>query len=134
MTKTFDLEIVTPLKTVFKGLVKSVTAMGTQGSFGVLVDHAPFITELQTGILTIEDDKNATLNFALDGGFFEVVANKVIILTDMCVTREEVNIAEMQEEKKSAEQALSKECTREEKERALAALKRADTWLSLARR
>ncbi len=57
MTKTFDLEIITPMKTVFKGLVKNITAMGTQGSFGILIDHAPFITELQTSILTIKDDE-----------------------------------------------------------------------------
>ncbi|MBM4053694.1 MAG: ATP synthase F1 subunit epsilon [Planctomycetes bacterium] len=132
MTKVFDLEIVTPQKTVYKGMVKSVTAMGTQGSFGILVDHAPFITELQTSILTIQDEKNATMHFALDKGFFEVVTNKVIVLTDMCVTKEEVNVAKMQEDKKSAEQALGKECTPEEKERAMAVLKRADTWLSLA--
>lgn len=132
MTKTFDLEIITPMKTVFKGLVKNITAMGTQGSFGILVDHAPFITELQTSILTIKDEKDSTVSFAIEGGFFEMVANKAIVLADSCVTKEEIDIVKVQEEKRSAEEALSKEEARGQKEHVMAKLKRAETWLSLA--
>lgn len=84
MAKTFKLEIVTPEKVVYSNDVQGVVANGTEGSFGVLVDHAPLITELQSGTLTVTDENNKTIEFELNGGFFEVSSNNVIVLTERC--------------------------------------------------
>jgi len=134
MAKEFDVEIITPERMVFQGKVQSVTAVGKQGAFGILVDHAPFITELQTSILSITEENDKTTDFALDGGFLEVVANKAVVLTDRCVTRDEVNVEQTEAEKKAAEDILVKETTSEERESAKASLKRSEIWLSLAGR
>lgn len=132
MAKTFTFEIITPGKVVYSDSVQSVIADGTEGSFGVLADHAPLITEVQTSILTVTDGNNKTVRFAIDGGFLEVVANNVIVLTDTCLKEGEVDIEKARAEKDAAEKALTKVGNAEEKERAQAALKRADTWLKLA--
>jgi F-type H+-transporting ATPase subunit epsilon len=107
MAKTFKLEIVTPERVVYSDTVQSISADGTEGAFGVLADHAPLITELRTSILTVNDANNKAVRFALDGGFLEVIANNVIVLTDACVAEGEVNVEKTRSDKESAEKALS---------------------------
>ena len=132
MAKTFKLEIITPEKVVYDNTVQGVTAEGTEGSFGVLAGHAAMITELQTSILTLSDANNKTERFALDSGFMEILANNVIVLTDACTKEGEVDVEKATAEKASAEKALLKVGADVEKEKAKAALKRANTLLKLA--
>ncbi|HHT9136347.1 MAG TPA: ATP synthase F1 subunit epsilon [Candidatus Wunengus sp. YC60] len=132
MAKTFTFEIITPEKVVYSDSVESVVADGTEGSFGVLAGHAPLITAVQTSILTVTDANNKTVRFAIDGGFLEVMANNVIVLTDTCLKEGEVDTEKARSEKDSAEKAILKVGSAGEKEKAQAALRRANTWLKLA--
>lgn len=132
MAKTFKLEIVTPEEVVYADTVQSISAEGTEGSFGVLADHAPLITELQTSIFIVQDTSNKTIRFALDRGFLEVMANNVVVLTDACVKEGEVNIEKVRTERDDAEKSLSGAGTAEEKEKVQAIIRRANTWLKLA--
>ena len=132
MAKTFKIEVITPEKVVYDDTVQSITAEGTEGSFGVLADHAAMIAELQTGILTISDVNNKTVRFALDGGFVEILSNNVIVLTDTCTKEGEVDVEKAMAEKASAEKALLKVGSDVEKEKAKVALKHATTLLKLA--
>ncbi|MCR4319945.1 MAG: ATP synthase F1 subunit epsilon [Candidatus Brocadiaceae bacterium] len=132
MAKTFNFEIITPVRVVYNGVVQGISADGTEGSFGVLADHAPLVTELKTGIIMVEDSSGKTMRFAVEGGFLEVVANNVVVLTDTCITEGEVDIEKARAEKDAAEKALTKAGSAEDKKMAQAALKRADTWLKLA--
>lgn len=131
MAKIFKLDIVTPERVVYSDSVQSISADGTEGSFGVLADHAPLITELKTSILTVNDTTNKAIRFALDRGFLEVRANSVVVLTDACVREGEVDIEKARSEKNSAEKVLSGGGSAEEKQRAQATLQRANVWLSL---
>lgn len=93
MAKTFKLEIITPEKVVYSDSVQSISADGTEGSFGVLADHAPLITELKKGYLTVNEVNNKALRLILDGGFLEVLHNNAVVLTERCVTESEVERA-----------------------------------------
>lgn len=133
MAKTFKFEIITPGKVVYSDSVQSVTAEGTEGSFGILADHAPLITEVQMSILTVIDGKDNTVQFAIEGGFLEVMANNVVVLTDACLKEGEVDIEKARAEKDAAEKAILKAASIGEKEMARTTLKRANTWLKLAK-
>lgn len=74
------LEIITPEKKLFEGSIKSAIFPGTEGSFGVLNDHAPLIGTLKSGKVEIIDDSNNKLDFDITGGVVEVLKNKVIVL------------------------------------------------------
>jgi F-type H+-transporting ATPase subunit epsilon len=132
MAKTFKLEIITPEKVVYSDSVQSISADGTEGSFGILADHAPLITELKTSILTVNDANNRTIRLAIYRGFLEVMANNVVVLSDVCVKEGEVNVEKAHAEKDAAEKTLSGGGSAEEKEKALSILGRANTWLKLA--
>ena len=52
----FPFELVSPERQVYSGLVSEVIVPGTEGEFGVLAGHAPFVSTLKPGILTIKGD------------------------------------------------------------------------------
>ncbi len=76
------LEIITPDKKLFSGEVKSIKLPGTNGSFGILNDHAPIIASLKKGTVKVVDDKNITENYTINGGVIEVLNNKAILLAE----------------------------------------------------
>lgn len=75
------VDIVTPDKNIFSGEADSIVLPGTDGSFGILKDHAPLIATLQKGAveLSISSGKQS---FEINGGVVEVLKNKVIILAE----------------------------------------------------
>lgn len=127
-----NLEIVTPEKKVFDETVDAVTIPTTNGDIGVLPNHAPLISTLKPGILTISN-RGASERLVIAGGFVEVSANKVSILADTAEKADEVNVEAARAERESAEQILgswsgTEESFEIEKER----LEKAQARLSLA--
>lgn len=76
------IDIITPDKKVYEGDIKSVRVPGKKGSFQVLKDHAPIISTLESGLVTIVDQDGAQKVFEVTGGVIEVKANKIILLAD----------------------------------------------------
>lgn len=76
------LEIITPDKKLFDGSVKSAIFPGSEGSFGVLNNHAPMIATLRQGKIELFDDNNVRQEFTVKGGVVEVKGNKVIVLAE----------------------------------------------------
>jgi F-type H+-transporting ATPase subunit epsilon len=74
------LEILTPDKKVYEGEVTSVTVPGTMGSFEILNNHAPIISTLEDGKLTVRGAKDEV--FLIKGGVVEVNNNKVMVLAE----------------------------------------------------
>lgn len=76
-------EILTPDQNLFSGDIRSVSVPGSDGRFQVLRNHAPLISSLSAGEIRVElaDGKKETLN--VKGGVVEVLANKVVILTEV---------------------------------------------------
>tara|TARA_Y200000002_G_C22416349_1_gene551972 strand:+ start:42 stop:320 length:279 start_codon:yes stop_codon:yes gene_type:complete len=90
------LEIVSPEATLFSGEVESVIVPGTTGSFQMLNNHAPIVSTLKEGTVTIsgkivlddsvqnkfkKQDVNTTL-FQISSGTVEMRNNKLILLAD----------------------------------------------------
>ena len=76
------LEIVTPDKKLFSGEAEIVSIPGSDGSLGILNNHAPLITTLRKGSIKITDKDKKITEFPVNGGVVEVLKNQVIILAD----------------------------------------------------
>jgi len=72
------VEILTPDKKLFSGESTAVTVPGTLGSFTVLKGHAPIVSTLEAGNVTVKTDRDQT--FQISGGVIEVLEDSVIIL------------------------------------------------------
>src|SRR2546430_17215996 len=80
---TFHFDLVSPEKLLFSGDVDQVDVPGTEGDFGVLAGHAPAVSALRPGIMTVfvggEQQRMVVL-----GGFAEVSADgKLTVLADL---------------------------------------------------
>jgi F-type H+-transporting ATPase subunit epsilon len=76
------LEIITPDKKLFEGNVKSAVFPGSEGSFGVLNNHAPMIATLKAGTIELTEENNNKQNFIIKGGVVEVLKSNVIVLAE----------------------------------------------------
>lgn len=76
------LEIITPDAKLFDGEVLSIELPGTNGRFQILNDHAPIISSLTAGKISIALDKDQKESFEIQGGVIEMQNNKIIVLAD----------------------------------------------------
>lgn len=78
-----NIEILTPEKKLFSGEAYGVQLPGLTGSFEVLEKHAPLISALKAGTLKVLRDKQHDLTrFTIQGGFVEVLNNRVTVLVE----------------------------------------------------
>ena len=122
MAEKLTLDIVTPYGHVFTDEVDEIVALGTEGEFGVLPEHAPFLTTLEIGMLTI---KNGSENryFFVSSGYAEVGPDKVTVLADSAEKSEDIDTERAIEAKKRAEDRL-KQVEKFDEARATASLER----------
>ncbi|HYT04843.1 MAG TPA: ATP synthase F1 subunit epsilon [Gemmatimonadales bacterium] len=73
--------VVSPERAVFDGAADAVVAPAYDGQVGILPRHAPFLTLLGTGVLTVRQG-GASNRFQVSGGFLQVVGNIVRIVAD----------------------------------------------------
>jgi F-type H+-transporting ATPase subunit epsilon len=107
MASEIQLRIVTPRAQVLDQPVLEVTAPGTVGEFGVLPDHARFLTSLEIGRLSYRDSGGVHI-FAVKGGFAEVSDNVMTVLVDDAVSGREVDPVSTREKLRSAEEAAAR--------------------------
>jgi F-type H+-transporting ATPase subunit epsilon len=101
------LEIVTPQGLVFSEEVDEVTASGSEGEFGVLPGHVPFVTTLKIGMLTCKKGTESKF-FFVNWGYAEVGDEKVMVLADSAERSEEIDIERAKAAMKRAEERLKK--------------------------
>jgi F-type H+-transporting ATPase subunit epsilon len=79
---TFHFDLVSPEKLLFSGDVEQVDVPGAEGDFGVLAGHAPFVSTVWPGILTVHAASGEQKIVVL-GGFAEVSADGLTVLADV---------------------------------------------------
>lgn len=76
------LSLISPEKVVFTGDVEMIVVPGAKGDFGVLDRHAPFMTMLRSGLVTLYQNGNPDQVFTITGGFCEVTPDGCVVLAD----------------------------------------------------
>ncbi len=73
--------VISPEAAVFDGEAESVVAPALDGELGILSNHAPLMTTLGNGVLTIRGS-GVVRRFHVQGGFLQVVKNTVRVLAE----------------------------------------------------
>jgi F-type H+-transporting ATPase subunit epsilon len=79
------IDIVTPLGRIFEGEIKEATFPGIEGEFGVLDGHAPLVTNLKPGVISIKKADGKEEVIAINWGYVEVTPEKINVLVDGAV-------------------------------------------------
>lgn len=81
MSDTFEIEIATPEKLVARQPAETAQIPGKNGYMGVLPGHAPLLSELGAGELSITLGGH-TESYNITGGYVEIRDNHVRVLAD----------------------------------------------------
>lgn len=106
MADKLNLEIITPERRVLREEVEEVTVPGLEGELGILPQHTPLISQLQTGVLTYRQGTEKR-QIHVSGGFVEVRPDQVAILSDVAERPEEIDLERARRARERAEKRLA---------------------------
>ena len=127
------LEIITAERQVYSDEVDMVIAPGIDGQLGILPMHAPLMTMLKPGELTVRKN-GEDIYVAVPGGFMEVLGNRVSVLADASERSDEIDEERAQQAMQRAQERLASQGSDMESRMALAAFQRAQVRINLVRR
>jgi F-type H+-transporting ATPase subunit epsilon len=91
MAANFHVRLLTPEREVFSGEAQHLFVRGSLGYLGVLADHAPLLTSLEPGVMSIRLPGGSLEHFVVTGGFLEVSANRATVLADAAEHASEID-------------------------------------------
>jgi F-type H+-transporting ATPase subunit epsilon len=85
------LEIVTPAKILFSESADMVVVPGGEGDFGVMLGHAPMLSQVRAGTIDIYDGDKVRTQIFVEGGIAEVTAERCTVLAEEAVMVEDID-------------------------------------------
>ena len=131
MAETFDLEVATPERLVIREAATEAQIPAKNGYIGVLPGHAPLLSQLGTGYATYTANGHKYY-LALNGGFVEVLPDKVRVLAETVEKADEIDVARAEAALRRAQQQLSDPHVEVDPALALSAMFRAQARLEAA--
>jgi F-type H+-transporting ATPase subunit epsilon len=126
------LEIVAPSRQVVRSeRVDEVIAPGSEGEFGVLAGHTPFLATLKVGMLSYREGAEWH-HLAVEWGYAEVGPDRVVILAEGADRAADIDLSEARIEKDRAEKLLAEKLSEKDSEKARIDLMRAMIRIQVA--
>ncbi len=125
------LEIVTAERLVIEDDVDQINVPTKDGRVGILPHHSPLLTVLDVGEMNIIKDGKRT-EYALSGGFMEVLPDHVTILADTVERADEIDEARAEQSRRRAEERMREYQSEQDLALAEAELRRAMLRLQVA--
>lgn len=133
MAHPFDIEVVSADRMLYTGDADSVVIPGEDGYFGVLAGHAPLISSLQIGAITITPPTGEEpIIICVHGGFAQITSDKVLILADAAELAEHIDVERAEKARQRAEERIMAPGENIDVNRAQVALQRALNRLKAA--
>jgi F-type H+-transporting ATPase subunit epsilon len=105
MPSTFALSVITPSEVKFEGTADIVVAPGAAGDIAALANHAPMLTTLRIGVLRANVEGSRRIEYAVKSGFMQILPDKVLVLTDVALTSNEIDVDATHAELAQAQEA-----------------------------
>lgn len=102
MADKLHFSLVSPSRELFSGEVDHVIAPGTEGEFGVLANHAPFMTTLKNGVVRVLEGDTVKMRIFVRGGFADVTPAGLTILAEEARNLTDVKAEEVDAELEAA--------------------------------
>ncbi len=112
-------ELVSPARLLFSGDVTSVIIPGTEGEMTIMPQHAPVLSTLRPGIVTVAKDGGSSEKIFVRGGFAEVNAKGLTVLAETAIPMAELDASAMSAQIKTAEEEVAAAKDDEGKRKAL---------------
>lgn len=128
MADGIRIEIVSPERLVLSEQALSVVVPGTEGYFTVMGDHAPLMSTLKPGFITVTRADGNSQTFYVRGGFADVSPDGLTILAEQASVLSEFNKADIERLLAEAQEQLARAESHEDRSYAQELV---SAWLNL---
>ena len=94
MADTMNFDLVSPERSLASFSATEVQIPGSEGDMTVMLNHAPVLTTLRPGVLSVSS-ADGTSEYVITGGFAEVTAEGVTVIAEHAMVKSEVTQADM---------------------------------------
>jgi F-type H+-transporting ATPase subunit epsilon len=95
MAQSFKFELVSPERLLLSEEVESVVIPGTEGEMTVMAGHAPVMSTIKPGVVTVTTTAGAKEQFVVFGGFADILPDSCTVLAESAMRVQEVDKNEL---------------------------------------
>jgi len=121
---TFRFELVSPERLLMDAAAASVKVPGAEGDFVVLPRHAPLMTTLKPGVLTVAEEGRETVRIFVRGGFADVTPQGLVVLAEEAIPVKDLSADSLMQKIANAQEDLAHARTDEDRRQAQEAVAR----------
>jgi F-type H+-transporting ATPase subunit epsilon len=103
---TFQFELVSPEKILVSEEAKMVVVPGTEGDFGVLAQHAPLLSSIRPGVVSVTPANGETRKIFVAGGFADVTPALLSLLAEEAIDVKDLDKSKLELALKNLEDDL----------------------------
>lgn len=129
MSQALHFELVSPERLLMDVEADSVVVPGTDGDFQVLPNHAPVMSTVRTGMITVSMGGQQKELF-VNGGFAEVTPTGLVILAEEAIAREDMSKADIEQRLQQAKEDMADAATDERRQAAVEAIAHYESMLA----
>lgn len=107
MAELFQFELVSPERQLLSAQVAEVVVPGTEGEFGVLKNHSPFMSTIKPGILKVRKESGDLVEYFVRGGFADVAPSGLTVLAEQAIPVKEISADQIAQQIKNAEEDVA---------------------------
>jgi F-type H+-transporting ATPase subunit epsilon len=107
MAEQVQFELVSPERLLVSRPVEMVVVPGVEGDFGVLPGHAPLISEVRPGVISVFEGGKVEERIFVAGGFAEVTAERCTVLAEQALPIAEIERGAVEADLKDAREDLA---------------------------
>lgn len=95
MAEPFQFELVSPERLLVSEKVESVVIPGTEGEMTVMANHAPVMTTIKPGVVTVNPVSGEKERYVVFGGFADILPTGCTLLAESAVSVKNIDKAEI---------------------------------------
>jgi F-type H+-transporting ATPase subunit epsilon len=95
MAEAFQFELVSPERLLVSEQVESVVIPGAEGEMTVMANHAPVMTTIKPGVVTVKTSGGKEERYVVFGGFADIVPAGCTLLAESAVAVGDIDRADL---------------------------------------
>lgn len=95
MAEAFKFELVSPERLLVSESVEAVVIPGTEGEMTVMAHHAPVMTTIKPGVVTVKPASGPEQRFVVFGGFADILPSGCTLLAEEAVAVQDINSSDL---------------------------------------
>ena len=95
MAESFKFELVSPERLLVSEQVESVVIPGAEGEMTVMAEHAPVMTTIKPGVVTVKAASGGEERYVVFGGFADILPSGCTLLAESAVSVKDIDRADV---------------------------------------